>query len=478
MFRILLAACFMVWSVAGPVLANEPNEYRVNTIIAEIAYPGATVEELERIGDREQVLIEKRFWHDAVSLRGAECAVIARPLPRLSLRGAKRRSNPFLRLLRFARNDVMRAFCSLAMTGKAFADGQTTASVMVYIPKFTTSGMPQAGLDGLDMGGFWMDKYEASQPDASASSVGSTSTNSPGTTAAVSQQGVVAWHTINWDNARLACENRGQTKTGAPTATGTTTTLIDNTNFPANVVGRYIRITQGGVVYPRRITAYNKDATNKYITFTPALPANTTTADSYTIVEYHLVTPYEWASVAYWCAMHTQPKGNNSYGNDTADSDADGTTFGIRDPQTGYYTTGSWDRVLTGTGPRTWSHNQQSTGVWDLNGNVWEWVELKINNGAIMAGFPGAGYTVPAASGYVNQLEDTDAVVKYYAICKTTGSANADYGNDYYWVNATGERAAGRGGYWLNASDAGVFSLYLNYAPSFTSTRIGFRAAR
>ena len=181
--------------------------------------------------------------------------------------------------------------------------------------------------------------------------------------------------------------------------------------------------------------------------------------------------------------MHTQPKGNNSYGNDAADSDADGTTFGIRDPQTGYYTDGKWDRVLTGTGPRTWSHNQQSTGVWDLNGNVWEWVDLEVTaNGTtivITNGFPGAGYSMPTTSSYVNQLEDTDATVKTMAIPKTLGSANASYGNDYCWVNVTANTyAALRGGSWLTAGDAGVFSLDLNDAPSDTSASVGFRAAR
>jgi len=459
MFKILLIACLLVSTVIGPVWADEKefstgssNITKAETVIAEIAYPGATVEELEKIGDTEQVLIEKRFAHE----------------PQYS--SSEVEKNIISRLASLARKILAR---------DAYADGQTTASVMVYIPKFTTANMPQSGLNGLEMGGFWMDKYEASQPDASASSVGSTSTNSPGTTAAVSQQSVVPWHTINWDNSKTACENRGQKKTGAPTATGTTTTLIDNTNFPAYLVGRHIRITQGGVVYHRRITAYNKDATpNLYVTIWPALPANTTTSDSYTICEYHLVTPYEWASVAYWCCMHTQPKGNNDYGNNTGDSDSDGTTFGIRDPQTGYYTDGKWDRVLTGTGPRTWSHNQQSTGVWDLNGNVWEWVDLKINNGVIMAGFPGAAYTVPATSNYVNQLEDTDTTVKYFAISKTVGSANASYGNDYYWVNVSGERAAFRGGNWANGGNAGVLSLSLGHAPSYTYAGLGFRACK
>ena len=29
--------------------------------------------------------------------------------------------------------------------------------------------------------------------------------------------------------------------------------------------------------------------------------------------------------------------------------------------------------VLTGSGPLAWSHDGSPYGVWDLNGNVWEW---------------------------------------------------------------------------------------------------------
>lgn len=323
-----------------------------------------------------------------------------------------------------------------------------------------------------------MDKYEASQPDATASSVGSTPTNTPGTTAAVSQQGVVPWHTINWANAKTACENRGQTKGPYnPSAAGTTSTIVDSVNFPAAIAGRHIVIVQAGVsYYARRITAY-VDST-KTITFTPALPAATSAADTYTIYEYHLVTPFEWASVAYWCCMHTQPNDNDDFGNDASDSDADGTTFGQIDPTEP--STSTTDRVLTGTGPRTWSHNQQASGVWDLNGNIWEWVDLKIGSQTdytISNGFPGQGYTVPSTIGYINQLEASDATVKTMAIASTIGSANTDYGGDYYGIN-TGERAALRGGRWADGGGASVFALDLFYAPSNSYATRGFRACK
>ena len=82
------------------------------------------------------------------------------------------------------------------------------SSVMAYIPEFTTSGWPQSALNGIKVGDFWFDAYEASQPDASGTSPGTTTLNAPGTVASVSQSGKVLWHSISWLNARIAASNR------------------------------------------------------------------------------------------------------------------------------------------------------------------------------------------------------------------------------------------------------------------------------
>ncbi|MGB9826695.1 MAG: hypothetical protein ACPLRU_08480, partial [Desulfofundulus sp.] len=95
---------------------------------------------------------------------------------------------------------------------KADGTGTMVVSKMIYIPKFRIP----AGLwdnrtfppQDLKLGGFLIDKYPCSQPDATNSSRGSTSPNSPGQVAAVSQQGVVPWTDINWGNAKIACANR------------------------------------------------------------------------------------------------------------------------------------------------------------------------------------------------------------------------------------------------------------------------------
>lgn len=84
---------------------------------------------------------------------------------------------------------------------------------------------------------------------------------------------------------------------------------------------------------------------------------------------WHEATVAEWAAVALWCHKRgCEPRGNNNYGKDTNESTYDAI------PAPGVQDSGKTARVLTGTGPLPWSHNGQMDGIWDMNGNVWEWV--------------------------------------------------------------------------------------------------------
>lgn len=84
---------------------------------------------------------------------------------------------------------------------------------------------------------------------------------------------------------------------------------------------------------------------------------------------WHETTNAEWAAVALWCHKNgCEPKGNNNYGKDASESGY------IAIPAPGVQDQNRTARVLTGTGPVTWSHNGQMDGIFDMNGNVWEWV--------------------------------------------------------------------------------------------------------
>ena len=366
---------------------------------------------------------------------------------------------------------------------------------MVWIPPTYITDI------SLTVGGFWVGKYQASQPNASSydDNPDIADSSAVGTTPAATQFGVPAWRYITLLEARKAAAN----------------------------VGQYIIGTE---------------------------------ADK---KGWSLITAADWAALAHISKQgSTMPGGNNNNANPPGDITT--TTQKALVDHAALTRNATYYACLTGTGPTAWSHDGTTAGVWDLNGNMWEWnagllmqattgypyILANLDNTiarapfgkstAVAAGtltdtdkawvadtFLDAGGTIylydsagtlhqlaastPANSGttlYLNAagttpasgpytivkliatditagmttgnkiltLRDADAALKAFAIPATSdGTGAAAYGNDGYWFDTAALRAAHRGGTWSNGTFAGVFPLSLAGAPSYSGSTVGCR---
>jgi len=249
---------------------------------------------------------------------------------------------------------------------------------------------------------------------------------------------------------------------------------------------------------------------------------------------WHLMTAFEWAALALWCKNNgTMPKGNNNYGKDSSES----VYKAIPDNKdASHYAY----RVKSGTGPLTWSHDGTPSGIWDLNGNVNEWLgglrlvygELQIlanNNAADSDHSQGASSAEwKAISGTDGSLIDpngsgttadsvklrwdtnhfkwtTDAtsdgttdykncafesivadasigtaatlMLQALALLKYDNTAGAYAGDNFYARTYEAERSFCRGGNYDSAAAAGVFYGNLSVPRSLTFVSLGFRSA-
>jgi hypothetical protein len=249
------------------------------------------------------------------------------------------------------------------------------------------------------------------------------------------------------------------------------------------------------IIYERKVAKF--DQVNKKIYLTVALPTNAlgvaditaASPDTVSVRKYDLAGLEEWATLKLEGAMQAKagspfgadgyPKGNNDYGEDHNDAD-EWCYYGDNDPT---YTAAGHPiyKVLCGSGPDSWYHNNnRKTGVWSYNGNVYDWLNAKVYDRKIQAGYPGEGFTFPNANNYIATIEAAAALcgAKDLALPITqAGAGVTEFGGDYAYLAYAGDRAFLVGGDYDRTAMAGVFVTHIGDAPSDTYVRIGFRAA-
>jgi hypothetical protein len=236
---------------------------------------------------------------------------------------------------------------------------------------------------------------------------------------------------------------------------------------------------------------------------------------------FHLMTNAEWAAVALWCKKNGfMPRGNNNFGASVGAVHEKGVQTST--------SSGQVNRVATGSGPVAWAHNNSNDGIFDLNGNVNEWVgglrlvagEIQIiadNNAANPVDQSSTSTLWKAILENGTLVEpgtaDTlkwDFVASKITLAKTittqsdtsrsntfqTNSAgtvtppeilrvlglhpiDGSHGDDNIFMNNGDglERLPLRGGNWTSASGAGVFYLDLRNPRSLSASLLGFRSA-